>query len=133
MRYISDLNISFSLLVDGVDKRFSFSPCGRGGSMYIARSEAEIRALEKSPMYGRVYRRMEGQEDIPVKSSSKGGKRKKAPQMQDIPGINTWQEAIEYLVSLCGSDRADLMTPEDILSEASANGIRFTNLNGETS
>ena len=44
MRYISDLNISFSLLVDGVDKRFSFTPMAKGGSMYIAKTEAEIKA-----------------------------------------------------------------------------------------
>lgn len=130
MRYISDLNISFSLLVNGVDKRFCFTPMARGGSMYIAKTEAEIKALEESPMYGRIYRRKEGQEEIMPKPPKKGGRKTKDVQkVQDVKGVETWQEAIEYLVNNHGSDRDALTTPDDILAEAAKVNIRFTNLN----
>lgn len=129
MRYISNLNISFSLLVNGVDKRFCFTPCTKGGSMYIAKNDDEIKALEASDMYGRIYRRMEGQEVKP--SPKKGGKRptKSSSQVKDVKGIDTWQEAIEYLAEKCGSDREKLTTPDEILAEATAKGIRFPNIN----
>ena len=128
MRYISDLNISFSLLVDGVDKRFSFTPMARGGSMYIARTDAEIKALEASDMYGRIYWRMEGQKTKP--SPKKGGKRsrKTAEEMKEVKNVDTWQEAIEYLADWCGSNRESLMTPDDILTEAKAKGVCFPNI-----
>ena len=125
MRYISDLNISFSLLVDGVDKRFSFTPMARGGSMYIARTDAEIKALEASDMYGRIYRRKEGQ--IPPEQA--GNAAKAAPKAQDVKGVETWQEAIEYLVNQHGTDRGTLTTPDEILAEAAKQGIRFPNIN----
>ena len=134
MRYISDLNISFSLLVDGVDKRFSFIPMTRGGSMYIARTDAEIKALEASDMYGRIYRRKEGQippEQAGTAPKPKRGKTaaKAAPKAQDVKGVETWQEAIEYLVNQHGTDRGTLTTPDEILAEAAKQGIRFPNIN----
>ena len=134
MRYISDLNISFSLLVDGVDKRFSFTPMARGGSMYIARTDAEIKALEASDMYGRIYRRKEGQ--IPPEQAGNAPKPKRGktaakavPKAQDVKGVETWQEAIEYLVNQHGTDRCTLTTPDEILAEAAKQGIRFPNIN----
>lgn len=134
MRYISDLNISFSLLVDGVDKRFSFTPMARGGSMYIARTDAEIKALEASNMYGRIYRRKEGQ--IPPEQAGNAPKPKRGktaakavPKAQDVKGVETWQEAIEYLVNQHGTDRGTLTTPDEILAEAAKQGIRFPNIN----
>ena len=134
MRYISDLNISFSLPVDGVDKRFSFTPMARGGSMYIAKTEAEIKALEASSMYGRIYRRKEGQ--IPTEQAGNAPKPKKgktaakaAPKAQDVKGVETWQEAIEYLVNHHGSERDTLTTPDEILAEAAKLNLRFPNLN----
>ena len=134
MRYISDLNISFSLPVDGVDKRFSFTPLARGGSMYIARTDAEIKALEASDMYGRIYRRKEGQ--LSPEQAGKAPKPKKgktaakaAPKAQDVKGVETWQEAIEYLVNHHGTDRGTLTTPDEILAEAAKQGIRFPNIN----
>lgn len=129
MRYISNLNISFSLLVNGVDKRFCFTPCTKGGSMYIAKNDDEIKALEASDMYGRIYWRMDGQETKP--SPKKGGKRptKSTSPMKDVKGIDTWQEAIEYLAEKCGSEREKLTTPDEILAEATAKGIRFPNIN----
>ena len=120
MRYISNLNISFSLLVNGVDKRFCFTPCTRGGSMYIAKNDDEIKALEASDMYGRIYRRMEGQSEIKSNVSKKAGRKSKSSsKVQDVKGVETWQEAIEYLVNNHGSDRDALTTPDEILAEAS--------------
>ena len=128
MRYISNLNISFSLPVKGADKRFCFTPCMKGGSMYIAKNDDEIKALEASDMYGRIYRRMEGQETKP--SPKKGGKRsgKTAEKMKEVKNVDTWQEAIEYLADWCGSNRESLMTPDDILAEAKAKGVCFPNI-----
>ena len=131
MRYISDLNISFSLLVNGADKRFSITPCARGGSMYIAKSKAEIKALEASDMYGRIYRRMEGQTegtDVDVPKTREGCTAKAPAKVQDVKGINTWQEAVEYLANKCGSKREELTTPEVILAEAARRGIRFPDM-----
>ena len=136
MRYISDLNISFSLPVDGVDRRFSFTPLAKGGSMYIAKTEAEIKALEASSMYGRIYRRKEGQVfpenagNAPKPKPKKGKTAAKAaPKAQDVKGVETWQEAIEYLVNHHGTDRGTLSTPDEILAEAAKQGIRFPNIN----
>lgn len=129
MRYISDLNISFSLLVNGVDKRFSFTPCARGGSMYIAKNKEEIKALEASDMYGRVYRRMEGQAEGEVADTSptRAGHAAKAPaKVKDVKGVETWQEAVEYLSDKC--EREKLTTPEEILAEAARRGIRFPDI-----
>lgn len=131
MRYISNLNISFSLLVNGVDKRFCFTPCTKGGSMYIAKNDDEIKALEASDMYGRIYRRMEGQtEKVPNPSKKAAGRKPKAfPKVQDVKGVETWQEAVEYLVNNHGSDRDALTTPDEILAEAAKISIRFPNIN----
>ena len=134
MRYISDLNISFSLPVDGVDRRFSFTPMAKGGSMYIARTEDEIKALEASDMYGRIYRRKEGQPPSERAGNAPKPKRGKTSaktvrQIQDILGVETWQEAVEYLVNSHGSDRDALTTPDEILAEATAKCIRFPNIN----
>lgn len=129
MRYISNLNISFSLLVNGVDKRFCFTPCTKGGSMYIAKNDDEIKALEDSDMYGRIYRRMEGQSEITSNASKKAGRKSKSSsKVQDVKGVETWQEAIEYLVNNHGSDRDSLTTPDEILAEASKISIRFPNI-----
>ena len=102
--------------------------------MYIAKTEAEIKALEASPMYGRVYRRKEGQPTFERAGNAlrpkKGGRAAKAePKAQDILGVETWQEAVEYLVNNHGSDRDALTTPDEILAEATAKGIRFPNIN----
>ena len=93
MKYISDRVISFSLIIGNADKRICFIPCMMGGSMYITDDEDEIKALEGSGMYGRVYRRdpncTQGQ-DKPT-----GGKpQKAAKKAKEVPGVETWQEAI---------------------------------------
>ena len=127
MKYISDRVISFSLIIGNADKRIRFIPCMMGGSMYITDDEDEIKALEGSGMYGRVYRRdpncTQGQ-DKPT-----GGKpQKAAKKAKEVPGVETWQEAIEYLTEKCGST-ASLTTPDEILTEAAAQGIVFPNIN----
>lgn len=131
MRYFSNLDISFSLPVDGVDKRFRFTPCAKGGSMYIAKSDDEVKALEASGMYGRIYRRMEAQpgQESGEAGRKRGGRPGKAARPKDVEGIGTWQEAIEYLVDKCGSDREKLTAPDEISAEASAKGVRFPNIN----
>ena len=127
MKYISDLNISFSLLVNGVDKRFSFSPRTQGGSMYIAKSKAEIKALESSNMYGRIYRRAEDQ-PVELKTGKRGRPAKQEQTVKDVNSITSWQEAIDYLSENFGSSRENLRTPDEILMEAVKKGVRFVNL-----
>lgn len=124
MRYVSDRIISFSLSVGGKDKRICFTACMGSGSMYVATSEAEIKALESSPMYGKVYRRAIGQDIVP-----KAKPVRTKPKAKDVEGISSWQEAVEYLATHCGSDVESLTTPDEILAEAAKKGIRFTNLN----
>ena len=129
MRYISDLNISFSLPVSGGDKRFCFAPLVTGGSIYVTTTDAEVEALEASPMYGRIYRRAPGQEEaVPV--SGKKGKKNTSPKRELLPvnGIATWQEAAEYLASHYDVEPALLSTPDGILAQASAQGIVFKDL-----
>lgn len=99
--------------------------------MYIAKSKAEIKALEASDMYGRIYRRMEGQTegtDVDVPKTHEGRTAKAPAKVQDVKGINTWQEAVEYLANKCGSKREKLTTPEEILAEAARRGIRFPDI-----
>lgn len=127
MKYISDLNISFSLLVNGVDKRFSFSPRTQGGSMYIVKSNAEIKALEASNMYGRIYRRAEDQ-PAELKTGKRGRSAKQEQDVKDVNSISSWQEAIDYLSENFGSSRENLRTPDEILMEAVKKGVRFVNL-----
>ena len=124
MRYVSDRIISFSLSVGGKDKRICFTPCMGSGSMYVATSKEEIRALESSPMCGKVYRRAPGQE-----AAAKAKPVRTKPKVKDVEGISSWQEAMEYLATYCGSDVESLTTPDEILAEAAKKGIRFTNLN----
>lgn len=97
--------------------------------MYIAKGKEEIEALEASDMYGRVYRRMEGQtggtdDNAPQKRAERTVK---APaKVKDVKGIETWQEAVEYLSDKC--EREKLTTPEEILAEAARRGIRFPDI-----
>ena len=67
MRYVSERVISFSLTVNGVDRRIRFIPLTKGGSIYITDNKDEMKELEKSTMYGSVYKRseMQAEKDCP--------------------------------------------------------------------
>lgn len=137
MRYISDKNISFSILVNGTSKRVRFTPKMQGGSIYITNDEAEIKALEETGTYKRgVFERVPGSE-IPLvpdtgtnsktsdKESLSGKKGKKVFVVEEI---TSYQDAIEYLVEKCGSDREKLGNPSNVLEEALAKGVSFPNI-----
>lgn len=123
MRYISDKVISFSVMVNGTDKRIRFTPMMGGGSIYITDSAAEIEALEKNSAYRNgIFRRAPG-ETVKVE---KGKKNKPVP----VKGISSWQDAREYLVSELGCT-GELNTPEEISAEAGARGVSFPDLKAE--
>lgn len=123
MRYISDKVISFSVMVNGTDKRIRFTPMMGGGSIYITDSTAEQEALEKNRAYKNgIFRRVPGE---PAKVE-KSRKSKPVP----VKGISSWQDAREYLVSELGCTGA-LNTPEEISAEAGAKGVSFPDLKAE--
>jgi hypothetical protein len=122
MLYISDKVISFSLKVNGKSKRFSFDSRMRGGSYLVVTSKDEIKALESSDMFNRIYRRGEESVEAPKRS------RAKAKEPKAITEVETWQDAQSYLAENYSVDMNQLQTPSDILSAASANNIIFPNL-----
>ena len=130
MRYISDNVISFSIIPEGESKsvRVSFSSHSNGGSTVITESEALIKALEKSEMFGNAYRR--ASECVGVKVGAKTRTPKAAaPALKNVPNVTTWQEAAEYLKETEGVDADLLKTPASILKAATEKGIKFEELN----
>lgn len=135
MRYISDSVISFSILINGRDKRVRFSPIMDGGSSYITNDPDEIKALESLSTFQRgVFRRVPGSEQEPLSDKSKKGKvgrpaKNGGAGMMPIEEVTTWQEAAEYLMENCGSEA--LAEPDAILEEAGKKGIVFPNIKVE--
>lgn len=128
MRYRSNKNISFSLLVEGADKRFRFNPCMQGGSIYVTNVPAEIKALEASSMFNRVYHRAPGCEDEKIPREKKQSSESKNSSAIEVPEVKSWQEAKEYLNTQYNIDMGKLVSPESIMSEATAKGIKFPNI-----
>lgn len=130
MRYISDRVISFSLAVNGVDRRIRFIPLTKGGSIYITDNKDEMKELEKSKMYGSVYKRseMQTEEDCDNINSRKRRKTSGKQKIQSVNGVDSWQEAIEYMVDKHGADRNVMSTPEEILREAERLNLCFPNI-----
>lgn len=129
MRYISDSVISFSLPIKGQERsaRISFSPVSTGGSTYVTDSEAVIKAMEESTMYGVIYRR------APESVGEVVSKRKKVtkvlePKVEEVTEVSGWQDAVEYLSEKFGIEPSKLTNPDSILSEAASRNIKFVNL-----
>ena len=128
MRYISKLNISFSLDVNGNDKRFRFTSCMDGGSIYVTDEAAEIEALEKSDMYNRVYERHPSCVDEEIQSKSKKKPGRKSTEMKEVLEVTNWQEAKEYLVDNCEVEEDTVDNPEKIMEAAQKCKVTFPNL-----
>lgn len=131
MRYIAESSISFSIKVKGRNDsvRVSFLPLSTGGSTYSTESEAVIEAMESSPMYGKFYQR--APECINESIKTKKEPKEAAPRKKTIlvDSVESWQEAVEYLVENFESNAAKLTTPDDILREGESKGVVFTKLN----
>lgn len=125
MRYVSDNVISFSIRTKGTDssKRVSFIPCSTGGSNFFTTCGTLIEAMEKSPMYGKVYRRAPECVDYAATGKKKSAKEEEKRKTVSVGG---WQDAAEYLSENFGVGMAKLNTPAKIAKEAEANGIEFT-------
>lgn len=130
MRYVSENSISFSIKVKGrLDSvRVSFNSLSTGGSTYSTDSEGVIEALEKSPMYGKFYQRAPEcmNESVRCKKSAKQSSQKK--KNISVDSVDSWQDAVEYLVTNCGADIRKLSTPSEILAVAETNGVVFPKL-----
>lgn len=136
MRYIASSVISFSVSINGRDKRVRFNPVMDGGSSYVTNIDAEIEALEALSSFKRgVFRRALGSEKEVVSKvendgkKGKGGRPKKAEggsEKEVVDSVTTWQEAAEYLSEKCGSEA--LTEPDTILEEAGKKGVTFPNL-----
>lgn len=127
MRYVSDKVISFSMAVDGKDNcvRVSFTARSTGGSTFSTQYPALIEALEKSDMYGRLYRRAP---ECMCDCKAKAEKSETKKRVTLIPHVADWQDAVEYLTGQCGSDANVLSTPDSILKEAARCNVKFPNL-----
>lgn len=146
MKYVSNSVISFSIQINGKDKRVRFSPVMDGGSSYITNEAAEIAALEGLSSFERgMFRRAPGRENeenepkaAPKKESKaapkvgktdKKGKAKVTEgEMTRVEEVATLQEAAEYLIDQCGSGGEGLTDPDAILEEAGKRGVVFPNL-----
>lgn len=120
MLYISDKVISFSLPVKGKSRRFRFEARTKGGSYFVATSESDIKALESSDMFGRVYKRGEA-EAAP--------KRVRKPKLKEVANVLSWQDAQEYLITNYGYSAAEVQTPDGINAAAQEKNLVFPNLN----
>lgn len=129
MRYVSDNVISFSIRVKGTESsaRVNFTANTNGGSTFSTDRPALIHALESSPMYGTRYRR--------APECECGCRKAAAPKKGDtdkrvrlVTGVCGWQDAVEYLTGKCGSDARKLKSPDAILAEAEAKGVKFPDL-----
>lgn len=131
MRYISDKVISFSIRIEGrADSvRVNFLATSTGGSSFVTNSVPLAKALEKSKMYGSLYRRAPECVNETLKSkkqpAEKGVSKKR---YEDVKGVSSWQDAVTYLAEKYGVEPNKLMTPESILQEAESKGIKFPDL-----
>lgn len=90
-------------------------------------SEAVIKAMEESTMYGVIYRR------APESVGEVVSKRKKVtkvlePKVEEVTEVSGWQDAVEYLYEKFGIEPSKLTNPDSILSEAASRNIKFVNL-----
>lgn len=129
MRYISDNVISFSIKVKGREDsvRVNFLPLSAGGSSYSTDAPSVVEAMEKSPMYGKVYRR--APECLNESVHAKKPARVQRKKLNVVGSVSTWQDAIEYLTDNYSVDRTKIATPDDVLKEADNLGLSFPNLN----
>lgn len=129
MRYISESVISFSIKVKGREDsvRVNFLPLSAGGSSYSTDVPSVVEAMEKSPMFGKVYSRAPECANDCTCDKKKVKVFRKKPLAVD--SVASWQDAIDYLVENCGSQAGKLVTPDEIQKEAEAKGIVFTGLN----
>lgn len=126
MRYISEDSISFSIRIEGRENslRVNFSPISSGGSTYSTDIPAAIKALESSPMFGKIYFRapecVGETEEQPKKAARK--------RTTKVSSVKDWQDAAEYLVEKFGARPEYMNTPDAIREEAERNNVLFTEL-----
>lgn len=131
MRYISPSVISFSLRLKGREDsvRVDFTPLTAGGSTYSTDEQRVIEALEKSPMFGKFYKRAPECVNEDVKPTKKTTRKSAAtPKKTEVTEVNGWQDAVEYLVNHHGCDASKLTSPATITAEAEKLGVTFPNL-----
>lgn len=131
MRYISPSVISFSLRLKGREDsvRVDFTPLTAGGSTYSTDEQRVIEALEKSPMFGKFYKRAPECVNEDVKPTKKSARKSAAaPKKTEVTEVNGWQDAVEYLVNHHGCDASKLTSPATITAEAEKLGVTFPNL-----
>ena len=131
MRYISPSVISFSLRLKGREDsvRVDFTPLTAGGSTYSTDEQRVIEALEKSPMFGKFYKRAPECVNEDVKPTKKSARKNAAtPKKTEVTEVNGWQDAVEYLVNYHGCDASKLTSPATITAEAEKVGVTFPNL-----
>lgn len=131
MRYISPSVISFSLRLKGREDsvRVDFTPLTSGGSTYSTDEQRVIEALEKSPMFGKFYKRAPECVNEDVKPTKKSARKSAAaPKKTEVTEVNGWQDAVEYLVNHHGCDASKLTSPATITAEAEKLGVTFPNL-----
>ncbi len=121
MRYISNRNISFSLMIGNTSKQFDFLSQSNGTSIYVTDDSNEIKVLEASDMFKNgLYKRAEGEQEAkPVKDKEK--------DLKPVKKITTLQDAVEYLANL-GVDATSLTTPDEIIQSATEKGVCFPNM-----
>lgn len=130
MRYISDKVISFSIRVKGSSNnvRVSFLSVSTGGSSFLTNSAPLVEAMEKSKMYGSLYRRAPECANETLKKKEPSGKAASKKRYEDVKGVSSWPDAVSYLVEGYGIEPDKLMTPESILQAAESKGIKFPDL-----
>lgn len=126
MRYISENVISFSIRIEGRENslRVNFTPVSSGGSTYSTSIPAAIKALEGSPMFGKVYFRAPECVGVTEEQPKKVAKKR----VTKVSAVKEWQDAAEYLVEKFGARPESLTTPDAIREEAEKNSVLFPEL-----
>lgn len=128
MRYISENVISFSIKVKGREDsvRVNFLPLSAGGSSYSTEVTSVIEAMEKSPMFGKVYNRAPECMNEPVQP--KKAVRTPKKKVSEVESVTTWQDAAEYLRENFAAGGLMVSNPTNIMDTADRYGVSFPNL-----
>ena len=119
--YRSRCNASFTLKVGKTYRRFSFDRLSYGGSSYTTSDEAEQKALENSPYFGKSF----FIESIQQEQETE----KEAPKAAlAVVEVNDIEEAREYLMNNYGYSGSSLRSKKAILDAAQEKNIEFTGI-----
>ena len=132
-KYTARSHVALTIyLADGGRKHVSFSQLTGGGSVYITNDEAEQKALERHPSFGKLFRidaAFAAAQKLPtfgasVKAPKVEAQAPAAPKIQKVH-MPSLADAKEYIADNFGVSRSKLRTKASIEAEALKHNIEF--------